>query len=479
MEFPSSLLLISLLLPCIYFLVSLARKRPGHGNLPPGPVPLPIVGSLFKLGNKPNESLARLAKLHGPLMTLHLGSVPTVVVSSASMAKLVLQKNDQVFAGRTVVDAVRVLNYEDASMVWLQPNSAWRKLRMLCNTHIFTTQRLDASQALRRHKVQELLAYVREHCREGKSVDIGKAAFAATFNLVSNTLFSVDLVDPNSESAQEFKELVWNILEEAGKPNLSDYFHFLRAVDPQGIRRRMKGYFGRLHATFDEIIHQRLLLRSSPDYCGGDDFLDPLLDHSQDSNHRDIKALLTDIFVAGSDTSSTTLEWAMAELLRDPKIMGKARAEIMETIGPEKEVEESDMGRLPYLQAVVKETFRLHPAAPLLIPHRAESDVQICGDADAWEQPTSFIPERFIGSQVDFKGQNFELIPFGAGRRICPGMPLAHRMVHLILASLLHSFSWRLPDGVGPHDMDMNSKFGITLQMEAPLFAIPMQDASS
>lgn len=205
------------------------------------------------------------------------------------------------------------------------------------------------------------------------------------------------------------------------------------------------------------------------------------------------KFINQDIFVAGSDTSSTTIEWAMAELLHNPNTMSKARSELKETIPKGKQVEESDVARLPYLQAVVRETLRLHPPAPLL-PHRAQSTVEICGftipkhtqvivnawaigrDPNVWVNPGSFLPERFLDSKLDFRGQDCQFIPFGAGRRICPGLPLALRMVHLTFASLLHSFAWRLPDGISPEEMNMRDKFGLTLQMEAPLQVVPMQE---
>lgn len=182
----------------------------------------------------------------------------------------------------------------------------------------------------------------------------------------------------------------------------------------------------------------------------------------------------------------------MVELLRHPKVMEKARSELVETIEEGRQVEESDISRLPYLQAVLKETFRLHPPVPLLLPHRAESDVEIGGftipkdakvlvnvwaigrDSDTWVDPTSFMPERFLGSDMDYKGRDFELLPFGAGRRICPGLPLAYRMVHLILASLLRSFAWKLPDGMAPQDIDTSHKFGITLRKKVPLLAVPI-----
>lgn len=184
----------------------------------------------------------------------------------------------------------------------------------------------------------------------------------------------------------------------------------------------------------------------------------------------------------------------MAELLRNPDAMAKARLELQQTIDKDKPVEELDVTRLPYLQAVVKETLRLHPPAPLLIPHKAETDVEILGftvpkDAQVlvnvwaisrnpsiWVNPSSYVPERFLGSsRMDVRGQDFELIPFGSGRRICPGLPLALRMVHLMLASLLHAFDWKLEGGMAPQDMDMADKFGITLQKAEPVRAVPLQ----
>ncbi|XP_059636079.1 cytochrome P450 76T24-like [Cornus florida] len=202
-----------------------------------------------------------------------------------------------------------------------------------------------------------------------------------------------------------------------------------------------------------------------------------------------------DLFSAGTDTTSATLEWAMAELMRRPEAMAKARNKLEKMIGRDghRLVQESDIPSLPYLQAVVKETFRLHPAAPLLLPHKAEADVEICRftvpkntqvlvnvwamgrDSNIWSNPSSFLLERFLKHKTNFRGQDFELIPFGAGRRVCPGMPLASRMVHLMLASLLHSFHWKLEERVKPEDIDINDKFGLSLQKAIPLKAIAIK----
>ncbi|XP_039168953.1 cytochrome P450 76T24-like [Eucalyptus grandis] len=184
----------------------------------------------------------------------------------------------------------------------------------------------------------------------------------------------------------------------------------------------------------------------------------------------------------------------MAELLHNPEKIERAHEELDQVAhGNEGTLQEPDIARLPYLQAIVKETLRLHPPVPFLIPHKAESDVQICRfqiprhaqvlvnvwtmgrDPSIWPDPGSFVPERFVGREIDFKGRDFELIPFGSGRRICPGMPLAYRMVHSILAFLLRSFDWKLEQGVRPEEMDMTEKFGITLQKATPLRAIPMK----
>ncbi|XP_058069881.1 geraniol 8-hydroxylase-like [Magnolia sinica] len=497
MEYSTLLLSISTVCTCIYVLFH-ARERPGADKLPPGPTPLPIVGSLFKLGNKPNESLAELAKTYGPIISLRLGRVLAVAVSSPSMAKEVLQKHDQALSGRPILDAVRALGFYERTMGWQPTNMHWRKLRMMYNTQIFTTQRLDADQALRRQKVQELIDHVCENCLMGRAVDIGRSAFVTTLNLLSNTILSVDLVDLNSESAQEFKDHVHGIMEELGKPNLSDYFPLLRPMDLQGVKRRMAGHFRRLYEIFDGVIEERLQSRASSEYHKRNDLLDVLLDHSQDEDLKlsrsDIKALLVEIFTAGTDTSVTTMEWAMAELLRNPNVMEKARSELMEMISSGHPVEESDIVRLPYVQAIVKETLRIHPPVPLLVPHRAEASVEVCGytvpkhtqlfvniwainrDAKLWPNPTSFLPERFVGSDIDLRGRDFELLPFGAGRRICPGLNLGLRMVHLMLASLIHSFTWKLPNGMAPQDMDMSDKFGITLQMAVPLRVVPMKE---
>jgi cytochrome P450 len=196
--------------------------------------------------------------------------------------------------------------------------------------------------------------------------------------------------------------------------------------------------------------------------------------------------------VAGTDTSSATVEWAMAELLQNPKKLKKLRKELQQVINKDEDPKDLDINKLPYLQAVVKETLRLHPSAPILV-HKSISDVDLCGfkvpkdtqvlvnvwsmgrDSSIWTDPNVFLPERFLECGEVFRGEDFGFIPFGAGRRMCPGVPFAHRVVHTMLATLLYHFDWKLPNGEKIEDMDMTEKFGITLHKVKPLMIIPVK----
>ncbi|KAK4347858.1 hypothetical protein RND71_034197 [Anisodus tanguticus] len=410
-------------------LMSLGRSK----RLAPGPFPLPIIGNIHLLGDKPHVSLTQLAKKHGPIMNMKLGQINTVVISSSVLAREVMQKRDLSFSSRCVPDALHACNHHDFSVIWLPVNgSRWRTLRKIMNSHIF------------------------------------------------------------SDSA---KELIWNIMVEVGKPNLVDFFPFLKMIDPQGIRRRATDYVTKILDLMSGLIDERLKERKLGKHADVD-VLDALLNISQDSpeeiDKNQIEQLCLDLFVAGTDTTSNTLEWAMAELLKNPHTLKKAQQELAQVIGRGKLINEVDVAQLPYLRCIMKETFRIHPQAPFLIPRKAEEDVELYGyivpkdsqvlvnvwaigrDPSLWEDPLEFKPERFWESEIDVRGQDFELIPFGAGRRICPGLPLAIRMVPVALGSLLNTFNWKLHGGIAPKDLDMEEKFGITVAKAQPLLAIPI-----
>lgn len=199
---------------------------------------------------------------------------------------------------------------------------------------------------------------------------------------------------------------------------------------------------------------------------------------------------MQDLIAGGTDSSSVTVEWAISELLRKPEVMAKATEELDRVIGPGRWATEKDMPSLPYLDAIVKETMRLHPVSPLLTPRVSREDTTVNGydipkgtmvfvsiwsitrDPSLWDKPEEFMPERFLGSNIELKGQNFELLPFGTGRRMCPGYILGLKVIHLSLANLLHGFSWSLPDGVTKEDISMDEIFGLTTPRKFPLQAV-------
>ncbi|KAL3818439.1 hypothetical protein ACJIZ3_004344 [Penstemon smallii] len=492
-----NLITVILVLVVLWALFHVLRSNSGHrrsARLPPGPYPFPIIGNILQLGRNPHQSLARLSKTYGPLMSLQFGSIYTVVVSSPEIAKEILQKHDHVFSGRTIGAAAQVHNHHNMSMAYLPVGNQWRKVRKICREHMFSTHRLEASQGLRQEKLKKLCDYVHQCCVSGRVVDIGEAAITTSLNLMSATLFSVDFISFGSESSLEWKQTIQGLVNILGAPNLADFFPVLKRFDPQGIKREAEFYFGKLLGMFEDIVNQRLLSRStSPDSPKKNDLLEALLDLCEGSEYefscKNIKHLLVDLFIAGSDTTASTVEWAITELLLSPNKMLRAKDELRTVIGGNKQIEESDISRLPYLQAVIKEVLRFHPAGPLLIPHKSEADVEINGymipkntqilvnvwaigrESSIWSNPSSFEPERFLDSKIDFKGQDFELIPFGSGRRMCPGLPLANRMIHIMVASLIHNFDWELE----PEEVDTREKFGLALHKAVPLKALPIK----
>jgi cytochrome P450 len=264
------------------YLLVLAHDR--RRGLPPGPHPLPVIGSLHLLGDQPHRSFARLAKIHGPLMSLRLGAVTTVVASSPAVAREFMQRHDTVLSNRTIPDALG--DHAKNSMIWLPNNPRWRALRKIMATELFAPHRLDALQHLRRGKVQELVDHVGRLARGGQAVNVGRVAFVTSLNLLSRTMFSRDLtsLDDDDGASREFQEVVTDIMEAVGSPNVSDFFPPLAAADLQGWRRRLAKLFAQQHRVFDEEIDGRLRSREAGE-PKKNDFLDLLLDAAEDDDN--------------------------------------------------------------------------------------------------------------------------------------------------------------------------------------------------
>ncbi|KAJ9567573.1 hypothetical protein OSB04_003539 [Centaurea solstitialis] len=260
---------------------------------------------------------------------------------------------------------------------------------------------------------------------------------------------------------------------------------------------RLEKCFHDLDSFYQELIDEHLDPRNSK--ANEDhDIIDILIQLKKDqvlkpfeltSDH--IKAMLADVLVAGSDTGAATVVWAMTALMKNPKVMKKAQEEVRVVVGKKGQIDEDDLPKLTYLKAVVKEIMRLHPPAPLLVPRETKKDAVLHGyqikkktlvymnafaigrDPESWENPEEFSPERFLGSDVDFRGNDFKLIPFGAGRRICPGISMGAMMVELLLANLVYLFDWGLPDGIKKEDIDIEAMPGLTMHKKNELCLLP------
>ncbi|XP_004496304.2 geraniol 8-hydroxylase-like [Cicer arietinum] len=469
--------ILLLLLACIvtYFLGSLhARNRKSNKKLPPGPSIFTIMSHVLELYNKPHQTLAKFAKFYGPVMRIKLWTETTIIISSVDMAKEILHTHDSLFSDRSFPDNTTTHDHNNFSLVFLPVSPLWQDLRKICHHNLFSNKTLDASQELRRMKLKDLLNDMHRNSLTGEAVDIGRAAFKACINFLSYTFVSQDFVESLDD---EYKDIVSTLLKAVGTPNIADHFPVLKIVDPQGIRRHTSNYVSKVFHALDILIDQRMKLRQSQHYVSNNDMLDILLDISKEDSRKmdknQIKHLILDLLVAGTETTANGLERAMSELVHNPEIMSKAKKELEEIIGIGNPVEESDIAKLPYLNAVVKESLRLHPPAPLLLPRKATENVEIAGyripkgaqvlinewaigRSNIWEDAHLFSPERFIGSEIDVKGRHFKLTPFGSGRRICPGSPLAVRMLHLMLGSLINSFDWKLENSMEPKDMDLD-----------------------
>ncbi|CAN7013076.1 unnamed protein product [Brassica oleracea var. botrytis] len=466
----AALFLIFCFLLSFILLAAAVRSQRRSNALPPGPPGWPIIGNIFQIGKAPHRSLANLSRIYGPVMSLRFGSLTTVIISSPEAAREVLKTHDQVLSGRIILDPIRSIDHHDVSMAWLPSTSPrWRLWRKISATHMFSPQCLDATKSVRMKKVNELVTFMSEICERGESVDIARASFVTSLNIISNTFFSTNLGSYDPITSMELQESVVRIMETIGKPNLANYFPLIGFLDLQGIRKEMKVCSDVLFQVFQGFINAR---NNEKTTRNEGDLLDSLMDlvkeNGSELNVNDIKHFLY--------------------------TMAKAQAEMDDVVGPNGVVQESHISDLPYLQAVVKETLRLHPPGPLLAPLKAETNVEVLGflvpknaqvlvnawyigrDSSTWENAERFEPQRFLSAiEIDVKGRDFELIPFGAGRRICPGMSVAMKTVPLILASLLHSFHWKLQNGVLPEVLDMDESFGLTLHKTNPLYAVPVK----
>ncbi|CAN6196084.1 unnamed protein product [Urochloa humidicola] len=487
----------------VLFLKTIAPSRRGRRayNLPPGPKPWPVIGNLNLIGDLPHRSTRELSRRYGPLVQLWFGSMPVVVGSSAEAAALFLKAHDAAFCDRPRLAVGKHTTYDYSDILWAPYGPYLRQARKICVAELFSAKRVDSLEYIRDEEVRALLRGL----PSGRVVRLRPHLQMAVLGVISRMVLGKKYVEANeggggappAATPAEFRKLVDEFFALNSAFNLGDYVPWLDWLDLQGYVRRMKRMckrFGRfLERVLDE--HEERRRREGEGFVARD-MVDVLLQLADDPNLEvpltgdNVKAVIQDLLIGGTDTSWMTIEWAVSELLKNPELLSTATAELDRVVGRGRLVRESDLPDLPYLGSVIKETLRLHPAAPMLVPHLARKDVAVDGGYDipagttvfvnAWaiardpavwgDTAEEFVPERWLAAGAEGEPEfGFRMLPFGSGRRMCPAYGLGLREVALSLANLLHGFAWRLPDGVGAEDLSMEETYQLTLQRKVPL----------
>ncbi|GLJ48320.1 hypothetical protein SUGI_1020060 [Cryptomeria japonica] len=455
----------------------------------PGPRGWPIIGNLIEMsGGHAHRALAKLATTHGAkkLMAFSLGSTPAVITSDPEVARELLSSPH--FADRPLKQSAQQLMFGRA--IGFAPNGHyWRTLRRMSASHLFSPRRIAAHEAGRQADCLKMLSDIRSEWTCKGAVKLRPHLQMAALNNIMGSVFGTRL--GGDLEGSEVREMVEEGFELLGAFNWADHLPWLRIFDPLRIHARCAELVPRVKAFVQHIINQH---RQStlPRDTADSDFVDVLLSlQDQENLHDDdIIAVLWEMIFRGTDTVALVTEWTMAELVLNEEVQRRAQAELDAVVGRDKSVRDEDIARLPYLQAVVKESLRMHPPGPLLSWARlCTESVDIAGgmhvpagttamvnmwsithDPAIWQSPQEFQPERFLEEKVDIRGNDLRLAPFGAGRRVCPGKALGLTTVHLWVAKLLHHYKWTPSQ---QHPVDLTEVLKLSSQMVTPLTAIP------
>ncbi|KAM0007001.1 putative cytochrome P450 [Helianthus debilis subsp. tardiflorus] len=481
-----------------YFSSSKTLKNP-----PPSPSKLPVIGNLHQLGSSPHRSLRALADKHGPLMLLHFGSVPVVVASSAHASHEIMKTHDLTFANRAKSSVPSILSYNARDIAFSDYGEYWRQIKSIAVLQLLSPKRVQSFRRMREEETDLLVERIREISSSSSSspvVNLSELLISLTNGVICRAALG------RKHGGEKFKELFAHFVELLGVFSVGDYIPWLSWVDwIKGCDVRAVKIAAEFDAFLEGVIAEHVDRKKKLVSGGGGggedddeekDFVDILLEIESDKDasfvlERDtVKALILDVFTGGTDSTYATLEWELSELIRNPHAMKKLQEEVRQVAKGKPKITENDLDQMRYLKAVVKETFRMHMPLPLLVPRESTQDVELMGyniaagtqvlinawavgrDPALWDNPDEFRPERFLDSSVDYRGLHFELTPFGAGRRKCPGIQFAMSVNELVLASLVHKFDFVLPDAQKGEDLDMSETIGITIHKKLPLLVV-------
>ncbi|KAG9440791.1 hypothetical protein H6P81_020956 [Aristolochia fimbriata] len=505
-----SLLLKGLLsiIAVVLLYTSIWRKGKGCGRRE-APQPgrrLPIIGHFYLLGAKDQplfRTFADMADKHGPVFTFWLGMRRTIVVSGRDAAKECFTVNDKALANRPRYAAAEHLGYDYAMFGFAPYGPYWREIRKIATLELLSNRRLELLKHVPAAEVHSSLKslygrWVKNGRQRPIKVEMKEWFGNLTFNnvmmmIAGKRYFAGDDKDVGEEQeAQEFRRCMLEFFRLTGVFVASDAVPFMKWFDLGGHVRAMKKAAAEMDAVVARWVEEHRRERSSGDRREEEDFTHVLLSILEDaqittySPDTIIKATCLAVILGGTDTTAVTLTWALALLLNNPRVLTKLQEEVDTLVGKNRMVNYVDISNLPYLHATVKEVMRLYPAAPLSVPREATVACEVAGfrvpagtrvilnlwklqrDPEIWDEPEEFRPERFLSTQkeLDVRGQNFEYIPFGSGRRVCPGISFALQVMHLVLARLLHAFDLQSPSGL---TVDMTEEAGLTITRANPL----------
>ncbi|KAK4491024.1 hypothetical protein RD792_001745 [Penstemon davidsonii] len=466
---------LALLIVSITFLNILKKSKAAViVNWPPGPKPLPIIGNIHQLTALPFRSFRDLAKQYGPIMHLRLGQVPAIVVSSPEIAKEMLKEHDPSFANRPESIALKILWYNYLDISFSPYGNYWRQMRKICIVELLSAKMVRTFASIRNDEVSRLVTSI-QMSNAGEAINLTARIFSMTSSITCRAAFG-----KVSKDNDVLLELLEEGRQRAGGFEIADLYPTSKIVNALSWSKwKLVMMRRKLDVILDGIIDEHkvnLGKGKGNGEFGNEDLIDVLLRIKDGGElefpiHNDnIKGVLFDMFSAGTDTSSTLIDWTMTELMRNPRVMAKAQAEVRQVFKDDGKItDESDVQKLKASRKeCVISGYTIPSKVKVLVNNWA-----IQRDPKYWTNPESFEPERFEIDSKDFIGGDFEFLPFGTGRRMCPGMTFGLASVEYPMAKLLYNFNWKLPNGTKPEELDMIESPGITVSRKDNLFVVP------